>query len=46
MLKIDPETRNIPVVTCTVTQEEQATQDESVDMPDGVFTQPATLQLN
>jgi CheY-like chemotaxis protein len=46
MLKLDPETRNIPVVTCTVTQEEQVTNDESVEMPDGVFTQPATLQLN
>ena len=46
MLKLDPETRNIPVVTCTVTQEEEVTRDESMEMPDGVFTQPATLQLN
>jgi CheY-like chemotaxis protein len=46
MLKLDSETRNIPVVTCTVTQEEEVARDESLDMPDGVFTQPATLQLN
>jgi hypothetical protein len=29
-----------------VTQEEEVTRDESMEMPDGVFTQPATLQLN
>jgi CheY-like chemotaxis protein len=46
MLKLDPDTRNIPVVTCTVTQEEEVTRDTSLDMPDDVFTQPATLQLN
>jgi CheY-like chemotaxis protein len=46
MLKLDPETRDIPVVTCTVTQEEEVTRDASLDMPDDVFTQPATLQLN
>jgi CheY-like chemotaxis protein len=46
MLKLDAETRNIPVVTCTVTHEEPVTRDESMDLPDGVFTAPATLQLN
>ncbi len=46
MLKIDPETRNIPIVTCTVTQETEVTRDESLDMPDDVFNEPATLQLN
>ncbi len=46
MLKLDPETRTIPVVTCTVTSEEQETQDDSPDPPDDVFTQPITLQLN
>ncbi len=46
MLKLDPETRTIPVVTCTVTSEEQETQDDSPDPPDDVFAQPVTLQLN
>lgn len=46
MLKLDPETRTIPVVTCTVTAEEQETQGDSPDPPDDVFTQPMTLQLN
>ena len=46
MLKLDPETRNIPVVTCTVTQEEEVARDTTMDMPDDVFSQPATLQLH
>ena len=46
MLKLDAETRDIPVVTCTVTQEEEVTRDESLDMPDDVFSQPAPLQLH
>ncbi len=46
MLKLDAETRTIPVVTCTVTQEEQVAQDDSLDPPDDVFCQPAALQLN
>lgn len=46
MLKLDSETRNIPVVTCTVTQEEEVARDTSMDMPDDVFSQPATLQLH
>ncbi len=46
MLKLDPDTKDIPVVTCTVTQEEEVTRDESLDLPDDVFSQPAALQLN
>jgi len=46
MLKLDEDTRNIPMVTCTVTQEEEVTPDESMEMPDGVFAQPVTLSLN
>jgi len=46
MLKLDADTRNIPMVTCTVTQEEEVTPDESMEMPDGVFAQPVTLSLN
>jgi CheY-like chemotaxis protein len=46
MLKLDEETKGIPVVTCTVTQDEQVTHDESLDPPDGVFSQPAVMQLH
>ena len=46
MLKLDDETKGIPVVTCTVSQEDDVTGDESVDPPDDVFSQPAVMQLN
>ena len=38
MLKLDDDTKNIPVVTCTMQQEDEVTQDESLDPPDDVFT--------
>ena len=41
MLKIDPETKLIPLVTCTVTQEDEVMHDELLDPPDDVFSQPA-----
>ena len=46
MLKLDADTRGIPVVTCTVTRDDEETRDESVDPPDDVFCQPAMMQLN
>jgi CheY-like chemotaxis protein len=46
MLKLDNDTKHIPVVTCTVTQEEEVVRDESPERPEDVFIQPATLQLN
>jgi PleD family two-component response regulator len=47
MLKLDADTKGIPVVTCTMQQDDEATQDESLDPPDDdVFSQPAMLQLN
>jgi PleD family two-component response regulator len=46
MLKLDEETKGIPVVTCTVSQEEDIVADESLDLPDDVFRQPAVMQLN
>ncbi len=46
MLKLDDDTKLIPLVTCTVQQDDEATQDESLDPPDDVFSQPATMQLN
>src|ERR671913_454176 len=45
MLKLDDETKGIPVVTCTVSQDEDVTRDESVDPPDEMFSQPAVMQL-
>ena len=46
MLKLDEETRSIPVVTCTVSQDDEATQDQSLDPHDDVFSQPALMQLH
>jgi DNA-binding response OmpR family regulator len=46
MLKLDEETKGIPVVTCTMQQDGDVTQDESLDPPDDVFCQPAAMQLN
>jgi CheY-like chemotaxis protein len=46
MLKLDEDTKGIPVVTCTMQQEDDVTQDESLDPPDDVFSQPAAMQLN
>jgi len=46
MLKLDDETKAIPLVTCTVSQDDDVTRDESLDPPDDVFSQPAMLQLN
>jgi CheY-like chemotaxis protein len=46
MLKLDNDTKSIPVVTCTVPQEDEVTQEESVDRRDDVFSQPPALQLN
>jgi DNA-binding response OmpR family regulator len=46
MLKLDADTKGIPVVTCTIQQDDEETRDESVDPPDDVFYQPAVMQLN
>jgi DNA-binding response OmpR family regulator len=46
MLKLDADTKGIPVVTCTMQQDDEVTQDESLDPPDGVFCEPAAMQLN
>jgi len=46
MLKLDADTKDIPVVTCTVTTEEEVERSESVEMPDDVFNQPVPLRLN
>ena len=46
MLKLDEDTKGIPVVTCTTQRDDEATFDESIDPPDDVFSQPAMMQLN
>jgi DNA-binding response OmpR family regulator len=46
MLKLDEDTKAIPVVTCTMQRDDDATQDESLDPPDSVFSEPAMMQLN
>ena len=46
MLKLDEQTKSIPVVTCTVSQDEETMQDQSLDPHDDVFSQPAMMQLN
>ena len=46
MLKLDEETKGIPLVTCTVSQDDDVTHGESLDPPEDVFCQPAMLQLN
>jgi hypothetical protein len=45
-LKLDDDTKAIPVVTCTVTQDGEEIRNESLDPPDDVFYQPAMVQLN
>jgi DNA-binding response OmpR family regulator len=46
MLKLDQETKAIPIVTCTVSRDEDETQDGSLDLSDDVFRQPAMMQLH
>jgi CheY-like chemotaxis protein len=46
MLKLDDETKDIPLVTCTSSQDDEETPDESLDPHEGVFSQPAAMQLN
>ena len=46
MLKLDDDTKYIPVITCTVQADDEVSRDESLDPPDDVFSQPAIMQLN
>jgi CheY-like chemotaxis protein len=46
MLKLDGETRDIPLVTRTVTNEDDMARDESLDESDDVFSEPPAMQLN
>ena len=46
MLKLDADTKNIPIVTCTVAREDEESQQESLERPDDVFSDPPAMQLN
>jgi CheY-like chemotaxis protein len=46
MLKLDNDTKHIPIVTCTVAQEDDEPQDEAPEHADDVFSEPPAMQLN
>src|SRR5438045_595718 len=46
MLKLDSETRGIPVVTCTVTSDDDVAPDEPAEPPDDVFSEPPAICMN
>src|SRR5215213_699374 len=47
MLKLDDETKAIPVVTCTVTSDDDSDQNETFERPeDDVFSQPPAMCMN
>ena len=46
MLKLDPQTRDIPVVTCTASHDESDRGDEPFELPDSVFGDPPAVQLH
>ena len=46
MLKLDHETRGIPVVTCTVSTSDEDEPDEALEPPDGVFSEPPAMCMN
>jgi len=46
MLKLDSETKGIPVVTCTVTSDDDVAPDEPAERPDDVFSEPPAICMN
>jgi len=46
MLKLDSETKGIPVVTCTVSASDEDTQDEALEPPDDVFCDAPAMAMN
>jgi CheY-like chemotaxis protein len=46
MLKLDSETKRIPVVTCTVSGEDDVTPDEPAELPEDVFSEPPAMCMN
>jgi DNA-binding response OmpR family regulator len=46
MLKLDSETKGIPVVTCTVSSDDNSRLDEPTEPPDDVFSDPPAMCMN
>src|SRR6186997_3686214 len=46
MLKLDNETKAIPIVTCTVSASDEDTQDEALEPPDDVFCDAPAMAMN
>jgi len=46
MLKLDSETKFIPVVTCTVSGGDEDAEDETPEPPDDVFTEGPIIAMN
>ena len=46
MLKLDSQTRGIPVVTCTVSSSDEDPQDETLEPPDDVFCEAPAMAMN
>ena len=46
MLKLDSETRGIPLVTCTVVGRTTKTPRTNAEPPDDVFSEPPAMAMN
>ena len=46
MLKLDSQTREIPVVTCTVSSREDDPEDDTLEPPDDVFYEAPAMAMN
>ena len=46
MLKLDADTRHIPLVTCTVSREGDESPEDELELPEDVFESPAALCMN
>ena len=46
MLKLDSETKGIPIVTCTVSADDDITPDEPAERPEDVFSEPPSMCMN
>jgi CheY-like chemotaxis protein len=46
MLKLDSETKRIPVVTCTVSADDDVTPDEPAERPEDAFSDPPAICMN
>jgi CheY-like chemotaxis protein len=46
MLKLDSQTRGIPIVACNASRDDEETPDEALEQPDGVFREPPAMGMN